>query len=270
MTYKELYNYAKTELNDSFEAQILCEEILGFSRHEVIINPNKEVLDTKKFITAIENRKSGQPLQYIIGHWEFDGMDLFVKEGVLIPREDTLILAETTKNFIGNKKMTGIDLCSGTGAVALSIANSCENVKITALELYPIPLECLKININKHSNTKVDLYKGDIFTEFPNFKDLNFIVSNPPYIESDEIKTLQIEVQKEPVTALDGGSDGLDFYKFIIENWTSCLKENGLLAFEIGETQGKQVADLMSAKGYKNVKIEKDLSNHDRVVFGIK
>lgn len=268
MTYKELYNLAKNKLNDSVEAQILCEDILGFSRHDVIISPNKQISDTSEFINAVEMRLKGRPLQYIIGHWGFAGLDLFVKDGVLVPREDTQILTNCAIDLIGNKALNGVDLCAGTGAVALAIANTCKNVTVTALELYPIPLECLNINTKKYGQNKVNILKADVLTDFDKFKNLDFIVSNPPYINTAEIKTLQIEVQNEPITALDGGQDGLDFYKSIIENWTGCLKPNGFMAFEIGETQGQAVKALMKLKGYTDIRILKDFNMLDRVVVG--
>ncbi len=270
MKLKELYNIAKNELIDSGEAQILCEEFLGFGRGQIISYPDKEINDCEKFLNAVERRKLGEPLQYILGHWEFDGMELYLEDGVLIPREDTLVLTQESARFIKDKKLKGVDLCSGTGAVALSIVKNCPSAFVYALELYRIPLKCLNINSMKYGCNRVKVYKGDVFESHQQFRDLDFIVSNPPYIISSEISSLQKEVQKEPHTALDGGVDGYDFYRHIINCWHHSLKIGGFIAFEIGEEQAQGVCELLINKNYSHIKVLKDINGFDRVVSAIK
>ncbi len=269
MKLSNLYNVAKDKIG-SEEAQILCEEFLGFTRTQRIVNPNTEIADCEKFLDAIKRRENHEPIQYILGHWNFDGIELKVCEGVLIPRDDTATLTRECIKRIGNRELVGIDLCSGTGAIALSIAQACKNAKITALELYPLPFECLKTNVKTHGNPRVTVLNADVFTAYSQFSELDFIVSNPPYIETDEINDLQEEVKKEPVTALDGGTDGLDFYKVIVKHWTKCLKKGGFMAFEIGETQAESVSELLGSEEYINIKTIKDLNGLDRVVIAQK
>lgn len=269
MTLKELYLYGKKNLPEEVESLILCEEFYGMNRTDIIMKPNFE-LDEARFFDAIKRRTNGEPLQYILGFWTFDDMNLTVKNGVLIPREDTMVAVNCAVDFIGNNNFHGLDLCSGTGAIALSIAKNCKNSSIEALELYPIPLECLAENIKKYGNGQVSFKKADVFEEYKNYSELDFIVSNPPYIEKKDIKTLQTEVQNEPHTALDGGEDGLDFYRIICNNWSKCLKNNGFLSVEIGETQGQDVKKLFLTNNFKNVEILKDFNGLDRAVCGKK
>lgn len=278
MTLKELYLFGKQQLKlaevEEEHALILSEEILGADRREIAVNGTREVEKPleEQYKKAISLRKNNYPLQYILGYEYFCGLKFFVKDGVLIPREDTMVLVECGERFIGDKALSGLDLCAGTGAVAIGLSSLCKNAKITAVELFPVPLECLERNIASLSSGNVTLKKGDVLSEktMEELEQVDFILSNPPYIEKKEIETLQIEVQKEPHTALDGGEDGLVFYKFIVEKWSKLLKKGGLLAFEIGETQGEDVRNLMNANNYANINVIKDLNGLDRVVFGCK
>lgn len=278
MTLAELYKFALLELSDiedkSFEIGFLFEEILNSSRQESLIHPNKEVdiTEEKAFISAITKRKEHYPLQYILGSWEFLGMNLKVKEGVLIPREDSLVLVNAAARYIGNKEYAGLDLCAGTGAIGLGITQLCPKARVSALELFPTPFSSLKENIASYGDNRVFAHNLDVLelSSSNKFFDLDFIVSNPPYIEESEIPTLQKEVQFEPKEALDGGNDGLIFYREITKNWFSSLKTGGLLAFEIGETQGTQVAEILSQNGFIDINIISDTADHHRVVSGIK
>lgn len=269
MNLKELYNYSKKELNEEHEALIFMEEILDVKRTDIILNSDKKIERVEPFLNAVQRRKNGEPLQYILGYWYFDNLKLLVKDGVLIPREDTLVLVDCACENI-KENSVGVDLCSGTGAVALAIADRCNSVKIDAVELYDVPFECLGYNIDKYGENAVKAVKGDVFELYKSYKNLDFIVSNPPYIKSEEISTLQKEVTLEPHTALDGGNSGLDFYEAIISNWTKTLKKGGLMAFEIGESQAAEVKELMLNQGYTNINILKDFNGLDRVVYGIK
>lgn len=268
MTIQQLYDFGKKNLPNKDESLIFCEEFYGFSRSDIILNPLTEIGNSDIFLDAVKRRQKGEPLQYILGYWYFDNLKLTVKKSVLIPREDTLVLCDIAKEFIGEKELFGLDLCSGTGAVALSVANSCNNVQIEALELFKIPFTCLCENTQKYGNGKVIPKNLDILTSYEKYSNLDFIVSNPPYIESRELANLQIEVQNEPHTALDGGENGLLFYENICKNWSKTLKNNGLLAVEIGETQAKDVIELFRENSFINVEVQKDLNGLDRVIWG--
>ncbi len=270
MTLRELYIYGKKNLQEECESLILLEEFYNKTRQDIIMTPDLEIKDYEKFYSAVEKRKQNQPLQYIIGHWDFDSLRLRVKDGVLIPREDSLSLVFTVAETLKSNVCKGLDLCSGTGAIALSLIKNCPNITVDAIELFDIPFECLVENIKNHGQSRVRAIKADIFTEYEKYSELDFIVSNPPYIARKEIATLQKEVQNEPVTALDGGIDGLDFYRVICEKWYKCLKKSGILAVEIGDTQAKEVSKLFKDNNFKNIKVINDLNSLPRVVYGEK
>ncbi len=270
MNRKELYDYGRKNLKYKEESIILCEELYGFSRKDIIMSPDVVVEDTQAFFEAVKRREQGEPLQYILGYAYFDSMKLKVEEGVLIPREDSMVLVNCAVDFIKDQKLKGLDLCSGTGAIAISVENSCGKVEIEALELFKTPLKCLVFNIAHFSTGRVTCVESDVTKSFSEYKNLDFILSNPPYIKSEEISTLQTEVQNEPHTALDGGEDGLYFYKIICEKWKNALKIGGFLAVEIGDTQGEEVGSLFINNGLRDVKILKDLNNLPRVVCGVR
>lgn len=277
MTLKEIYNIGRKKLAGTeiplSDCSCLAEEFLGADRKEILLRGDRQVDEEKaeEFLRAVEKRVERYPLQYILGYWYFCDMKLTVKDGVLCPREDTEILVRTAAEFIGNEGYRGIDLCSGTGAVALGIAEMCPKAKITAAELYHVPFQCLAENTEKYGGGRVAPMRGDILeaSTAEKFSQLDFLVSNPPYIESGELPELQEEVRREPEAALDGGSDGLVFYREIIKLWSSCIRPGGLMAFEIGESQGEAVSRLME-KDFRDIKVIKDMAGLDRVVCGIK
>lgn len=270
-TVRELYLWGKKCLREPLEAAILCEEYLGADRKRIAIDGGAvpEEKDAADYIKAVEKRRDGCPLQYILGYAYFCGMKLKVKDGVLIPREDTRVLVEEAVRFIGDSPMTGYDLCAGTGAVALGIASFCPGAGITAAELYPVPMECLIENMKEYGKGRVQAKKLDV-TKAADITGLDFIVSNPPYISRGELPGLQAEVRLEPGEALDGGLDGLDFYRAIVEGWKKSLRPGGLMAFEIGDTQGEQVAHILESSGFLQVRVIKDFNGLDRVVSALK
>ena len=200
------------------------------------------------------------------------GLDFYVEEGVLIPRGDTEILVEEALKFIDEDKEYEIcDLCCGSGAIGISVAYLRENTKVDLIDYYDIPEKVTKRNITKHNlNSRATFIKSDLLEEPINQQNkYDILVSNPPYIKEEIIETLMDDVKKyEPHTALSGGEDGLYFYKKIVDDSDKILNDTGILAFEIGHDQGKEVSDLMSEKGYKNIRVVKDLAGHDRVVIG--
>lgn len=234
---------------------------------ENISNENK-----KKYFELIEKRKEKMPIKYVLGTCEFMGLELCVEEGVLIPRGDTEILVEEVLNNIEkNEALEICDLCSGSGAIGISLANYRNNVKVDSIDYFEKPEKITKKNIEKHNLLdRMNFIKSDLLTEVINqAKKYDIIVSNPPYIKEEEISNLMEDVKGyEPHTALSGGADGLIFYRRIVDESISVLKGKGILAFEIGHDQGDDVKNLMIAKGFDDVKVIKDLADHDRVVIG--
>ncbi len=251
----------------------MFEECFGLKFKDLIIKgdnvaPKDEV---KHYLKMIDMRLNGFPVQYIIGHCEFMGMDLEVGEGVLIPRDDTEVLVRQTIKQIKKlgEKLKIVDLCSGSGAVAISMKSILgDSPEITALELSGLALNYLKRNVNKH-NLDIKIMHEDIAKGYENFMDksIDCIVCNPPYIPSEEIEYLNSDVKKEPHLALDGGCDGLCFYRIICDKWLSKLSEKGFAAVEIGRGQGRSVCDIFRKKGLENIKVYKDINNIERVVI---
>ena len=256
------------------DTQLLLGKVLGKDKLHLITNKEEKVSKFKEreFYSLIEKRKNKMPISYILKTTEFMGLDLHVEEGVLIPRGDTEILVEETLKFMDEDKEYEVcDLCCGSGAIGISIAHFRENTKVDLIDYYDVPEKVTKRNITKHHlASRATFIKSDLLNEVINQeKKYDVLVSNPPYIKEEVIDTLMDDVKKyEPHTALSGGDDGLYFYKKIVDDSDKILKENGVLAFEIGHDQGKEVSDLMIEKGYKNVRVVKDLAGHDRVVVG--
>ncbi len=229
------------------------------------LSDDMEEIDFSELSELIERRLAGEPLQYLLGMWEFYSLPFYVGRGVLIPRPDTEILCDTAIEFIGDKPIHCIDLCSGSGCVAIAIEKNCKNATVSALEKYDEAYSYLVRNIELNRSAVKPL-KGDI--EQAGEGEYDIIVSNPPYIRGDEMDALDAEVKCEPHTALYGGEDGLTFYKAIIKNWLPCLKKGGMLAVEIGYTQAAEVSALFEAAGLKNITVRKDYGGNERVVFG--
>ena len=219
-------------------------------------------LPKEKREQAVRRRLSGEPLQYILGEWEFYGLPFTVGEGVLIPRPDTETLIDAVLPLI-NKDSAVLDLCSGSGAIAITL-KKLKNCTVTALEKSPDALKYLIKNAALN-NTDIDIIEGDIFAFTPP-QSYDLIVSNPPYIKTADIKLLQKEVQKEPAMALDGGEDGLVFYRKLAQ-FAPYLKEGGAMAVEIGYDMAKPVTAIF-ANAKLNCKTVKDLTGNDRVIIG--
>ena len=256
------------------DTQLLLGKVLGKDKLHLITNKEEEVSKFKEreFYSLIEKRKNKMPISYILKTTEFMGLDLHVEEGVLIPRGDTEILVEETLKFMDEDKEYEVcDLCCGSGAIGISIAHFRENTKVDLIDYYDGPEKVTKRNIVKQKlSNRAKFIKSDLLNEVINQqKKYDILVSNPPYIKEEVIDTLMEDVKDyEPHTALSGGNDGLDFYRRIVDDSDKILKENGILAFEIGHDQGEEVSNLMIEKGYKNVRVVKDLAGLDRVVIG--
>ncbi|NOW07328.1 peptide chain release factor N(5)-glutamine methyltransferase [Clostridium beijerinckii] len=258
------------------DAELLLGNIIEKDRVYLITHKEDEVSkdDAEKYFDLIEKRRNKMPVKYILNKCEFMGIEFYVEEGVLIPRGDTEILVDEVLKIIEeNQEMQICDLCTGSGAVGISLAHFRQNIKVDLIDYYPIPEKVSLINIEKNKlEDRVFFIKSDLLEEsIKNNKMYDIIVSNPPYIEECEIGKLMEDVKNyEPHTALNGGNDGLDFYRKIIDQSQHTLRENGILAFEIGYNQGEAVRLLMENNGFTNVKIVKDFASLDRVVVGIK
>ncbi len=253
----------------AFEVSVLMEDLLNLPRNPEITVPETVLKqeEEENLFSAAKKRTEGYPLQYIIGNWEFFGRKFFVGEGVLIPRPETELLCETVlKYFSRTMPPKIVDLCSGSGCIAITLAKELGGADVTAVELYDGAFEYLEKNNAFHGNCVKTLRK-DALEPFGEF---DCIVSNPPYITEEEMEELQTEVTFEPKTALFGGTDGLDFYRAIAKNWFEHINEGGLIAFEIGDTQGKAVKEILMENGYKNAGIIKDYEGRDRVVSAVK
>ena len=252
------------------EARLLIEGVTGMNRASQIANSNSEISGEiqEKLISMAQKRAGHLPLQYILGKWSFMGFEFKVGEGVLIPRDDTEVLVGLCLDYLkASDGKTALDLCAGSGAVSVAL-DKLANADVTAVELSDKAYNFLLENIK---DTNIKPHKGDIFKCYGDFEEKSFdlIASNPPYIKTDEIETLQTEVGYEPKTALDGGADGLDFYRAIARRWTPLLKSGGAMAFELGEGQAEYVGGLMADHGYINIKTAKDLGGTDRAIIGI-
>ncbi len=255
--------------NARFEAELIVMNVLGISRSELVLHGKSEVTadEHEKIIKFANRRKSGEPLQYILGECEFMSLQFSVSPGVLIPRADTETLVETViENCEDSMKV--IDICSGSGCIGISIAHYVKDILVDMVDISDKAVETAKKNIAANGvGERVKVKKMDILNEYP-LEKYDIAVSNPPYIETEVIDTLQTEVKDyEPLIALDGGNDGLIFYQRIIDTASNFLKNNGLLAFEIGYNQGESVKAMMS-ENFKNVELIKDLCGNDRVVIG--
>ncbi len=226
--------------------------------------------EIEAFFEMVKRRASREPLQHILGETEFMGYPFKVKKEVLIPRMDTEAVVLQAKEHIENKDKV-LDLCCGSGIIGISLYKMMEeekkSIKLTSVDLSQKALELTDENA-KLNGVKLELLESDLFTN-KKIKKYNLIVSNPPYIKSADIATLQVEVREhDPLLALDGGETGLDFYEKIVDEAPSHLKKKGYLVFEIGYDQGVSVAKLMKEKGFSDIEITKDLAGRDRAVKG--
>lgn len=220
-----------------------------------------------------KRRKTGEPLQYILGNWEFYGRKFFVGEGVLIPRPETELLCDIAAEHLKKTGGKAVDLCSGSGCIAITTALEA-NAETAGIEISDKAYSYFLKNIAENKAEKlVSAINGDIFDKniLGQFADnsLSAILSNPPYISSADMQTLQKEVRFEPELALFGGEDGLDFYRRLVPLWVKKLAVGGLFAVEIGEEQGQAVSEIFENVGLAP-QIVKDYSGHDRIIRSVK
>lgn len=273
MTYKQAEQKGEQLLETAgimdakIDAWLLLEMVAKIDRSFYFTHINEEV-DPEvltEYERVVEKRAEHVPLQYITGEQEFMGMTFKVNSNVLIPRQDTETLVEEALKVI-EPQMEVLDLCTGSGCILLSILKNAPTVKGTGSDISKQALLVAKENARLH-DLEAEWVRGNLFDNVNGQYDV--IVSNPPYIVQTEIPMLMPEVaQFEPMEALDGGPDGLDFYRKITQEAPQYLKENGYLFFEIGYDQGAAVQQLMTTAGFSDVTVIKDLAGNDRVVKG--
>lgn len=260
----------------ALDTDLLVCHFLGLSKLDLLMEPGREVeADKVKIIQdAFEKRAKGFPVQYLIGTEGFMGLEFNVTPSVLIPRPDTEILVEKIIELIDNREGARIlDIGTGSGAITISLAHYLKTAKVDTVDISLEATEVAKGNAEKNKVAdRVTFLNGDVFEPVTEGTKYDVVVSNPPYIPSEDIEDLQIEVAvHEPRLALDGGQDGYDFYRRIINEAPAYLNEGGILAFETGHDQARTIAELMEQNGhYENMVIHKDLAGIERVVIGFK
>lgn len=270
--YEVITTFKTNDIDNAiFEAHLILRHYLKMSPTDFLLKHHLEIdEETLSLVdSAVLRRINNEPLQYILNSQEFMGLEFYVDKDVLIPRQDTEILVEHILNHFKGKPINAMDIGTGSGCIAVSVAHFNKNAYIRALDISSAALEVAKKNsvINNVSD-RISFEVADIF-EYRPYGLYDLIVSNPPYIETSVIERLDKNVKDfEPVGALDGGLDGLDYYRHIVSVAPTFLKKGGMLAFEIGYTQGKQVSEMMK-ENFSDIEIIKDLSGNDRVVSGI-
>lgn len=252
------------------KARLLLQYVLKKPRQYLIVYDNQKLTEKEEqdYLTYIELLAQGEPIEHITHQKEFMKLNFYVDENVLIPRQDTEVLVEEVMKIakkIRAKKI--LDLCTGSGAIAVSLAKYLENVELTALDISGKALDIAIANAkNNHVQDKITFVESNLFQDLGQEK-YDIIVSNPPYVKRKELETLDREVKKEPRLALDGGEDGLDFYRKIIDRGYEYLKYGGYICLEIGYDQKEEVMQIIeNRKQYKDTYCKKDLYDNDRVV----
>ncbi|MGN0636031.1 MAG: peptide chain release factor N(5)-glutamine methyltransferase [Acutalibacteraceae bacterium] len=269
-TYRALLRQGEQYLQNAavqdaaFEARCLLEAVCGTDRTGLIMLYAQAVPEKVRtaYSEKLRLRADGQPLQYILGEWDFMGHTFSVQPGVLIPRTETEFLAEWAIRHLPQNAVL-YDVCAGTGCIGISVALERRDVQVYLFEKYDAPFQCLSENIRLLNVQNVTAIQRDMFDGVPEGVPMpQGIVSNPPYIRTRELPTLQKEVQKEPVEALDGGEDGLLFYRALREKWYPKI-QNGFLAMECGEAQPAQIAAMFPGDS----EIDKDYIGTERFVI---
>ncbi|MGB9779605.1 peptide chain release factor N(5)-glutamine methyltransferase [Caldanaerobacter sp.] len=255
--------------NPRLESELLLSHALGVDRVWLAIKRDETLNEQEivRFFEYIEKRKARVPYQYIVKKQYFMGLEFYVDERVLIPRPETEILVEEVLKRIKKGDIV-LDIGTGSGAIAVSIAKHFPECKVYALDISEEALEVAMYNAKRFGVGNILFLKSDIFSNVPDSLKFDVIVSNPPYIKRSEIESLQEEVKKEPVLALDGGEDGLFFFREIAYGARPFLKKGSKIFFEIGYDQRDEVKGILLENGFKNIQVAKDLAGIDRVVIG--
>lgn len=275
MVLEEALKYGKEALekagipNAEIDAFWIFEHVFEVNKTDYLLG-RSERADDEKFSVyqkLIERRAQHEPCQYILGKCNFCGIDLLVNENVLIPRQDTEVLVEQVLNIMPRGAKI-LDMCTGSGAIAIAIKTLRSDAEVTGSDISEKALEVAEENV-KSCGVDVKLIQGDLFENIDREERFDLIVSNPPYVTNLEYEELMPEVKEhEPRLALTAGDDGLDIYKRLVKEAPEYLKEDGIIAMEIGCAQGKAVEELLKSNGFGKTKVVKDLAGLDRVVVG--
>lgn len=274
MNYKELLQYGENLLQGEdakLEAWFLFSELFRLDRAEFILQMNHEVDPNQEYqyYAMLQRRQSGEPVAYILGNWEFMGLPFKVNPSVLIPRPDTETLVEAVINWsrAQNRPLQIADLCTGSGCIAISLAHYILGSEVSASDISPEALAVAGQNAELNG-VSVAFHQGDLWEALPAGRQYDVITSNPPYIDWKQLRELDTDViDHEPRMALDGGEDGLIFYRRLAERTAEFLKAGGRAFWEIGYDQGKTAAEIAEKAGLCVVEVCKDLAGNDRVVI---
>jgi len=264
----------------SLDAALLLAKVLKNSRTTLAARSGEPLSqkNTEEFSALVERRKKGECAAYILGKKEFRGLEFLVNPSVLVPRPDTETLVEAAITVIKEQTESSdmssangicvLDLCTGSGAVAIALKNEMPYLEVCAADISAEALEIANENSRRlFGENQISFYQSDLYDNLPH-SSFNLIVSNPPYIPTDEIKTLSAEVQNEPRLALDGGKTGLEIISRIIRGSHAFLRRGGSLLLEADPRQMEKIALLLAENGYYDIKLYKDLSWQNRVIGG--
>ncbi len=279
-TYSEMYIALRNRLRDAgieaaaLEARLIAATAAGKSTEKLLRDMRYYATDEveRRAEEMVQRRLAGEPVAYITGVWEFRGLPMEVSRDVLIPRIDTEVLAELAIKYLrgtGRLDARVLDLCSGTGCIGCAIAAELPRVRVVLADVSPEAMEISRRNVSRNGlDGRISFLPADVMKLPPLMTgSFDLVVSNPPYIPTMEILTLDPSVRDyEPVWALDGGEDGLDFYRAILKNWALVIRQGGELMFEVGEDQAERVKDLMRMAGLREARSFPDTQNIQRVV----
>lgn len=272
-TLNDIYIEYKNILKSEIESRELCAYALNLDRTKntdwgfLYLGDESE----QKIKTIMDRRLGGEPVGYILGEWEFYSLPFKLNANVLVPRQDTETLVDNALEAIKSAERPRVlDLCTGSGCVGISIAHNSQNARIVACDISKDALDIARFNakLNKVHH-RFMAFEHDLFNDSKNLGSFDLIVSNPPYIPTSDIETLDIDVKNfEPKIALDGGDDGLNFYREICDKYRKNLNPNGILIFEYGIGQQEDIKKIMETYGFTDIKIHKDLCDINRTIQG--
>lgn len=276
MNIFEAYNSTKKALHSAgiedyvFEAKQIIKHITGFSSSEILMNYTKELSEFQRnnLTAVLKQRELRYPLQYIFGEWSFYGREFYVGPGVLVPRADTETVIEVCTDYLKDKKEPKIlDLCAGSGCIGITLAKEKADSDCLMVEKYPEAIRYAEKNILRNKAENARVIAGDIFENIGAEEKYDLIVSNPPYIAENGTEEVSPETKYEPETALMGGTDGLEFYRAITENYKGSLRQNGMLCYEVGIGQADAVKEILKTAGFADIGAKKDLNGIERAVY---
>lgn len=250
------------------DGEIILKHYFNFNKIDIVLNKNKELEENQENLIyeIYEKYKKNYPLQYILGQWNFYGRDFFTEENVLIPRFETEILVEKILDLnIAFKNILEIGV--GSGIISITLALEIEDSKIIGVDISQNAIDLANRNKEKFNVKNCEFIKSDLFSNVNKNLKFDLIVSNPPYINLEDMGKLEEKLSYEPEIALYGGEDGLDFYRAIIEGANEYLSSNGVIAFEIGYNQGESIKDILKERNFKDISIYKDYNDFDRCII---